>query len=191
MWQTLDFHLFSTTLANQKINCIFLLLSFSTYDQHIFEFKWFICEVAQLCPILCNPMDCRPPGSSIHAFSRQEYWSGLPFLSPGDLPNPGIKPRSPALQADALRSATRESLFIPKVKVKSLSRVWLFATPSPVAYQASWSMGFSSREYWSGLPFPYPGDLPDQGLNLGHLYCRQVAKSVKYKSWISMCLCAS
>jgi len=37
-------------------------------------------------------------------FSRQEYWSGLPFLSPGDLPNPGIEPRSPALQADALTS---------------------------------------------------------------------------------------
>ena len=37
-------------------------------------------------------------------FSRQEYWSGLPFPSPGDLPDPGIKPRSPALQADALIS---------------------------------------------------------------------------------------
>ena len=37
-------------------------------------------------------------------FSRQEYWSGLPFPSPGDLPNPGIKPRSPTLQADALPS---------------------------------------------------------------------------------------
>ena len=35
-------------------------------------------------------------------FSRQEYWSGLPFPSPGDLPDPGIKPRSPTLQADAL-----------------------------------------------------------------------------------------
>jgi len=39
-------------------------------------------------------------------FSRQEYWSGLPFPSPGDLPNPGIKPRSPTLQADALTSET-------------------------------------------------------------------------------------
>ena len=38
-------------------------------------------------------------------FSRQGYWSGLPFPSPGDLPNPGIEPRSPALQADALTSA--------------------------------------------------------------------------------------
>ena len=37
-------------------------------------------------------------------FSRQEYWSGLPFPSPGDLPNPGIEPRSSALQADALTS---------------------------------------------------------------------------------------
>ena len=37
-------------------------------------------------------------------FSRQEYWSGLPFPSPGDLPNPGLKPRSPALQADSLPS---------------------------------------------------------------------------------------
>ena len=41
-------------------------------------------------------------------FSRQEYWSGLPFLSPGDLPNPGIEPRSPALQADALPSESPE-----------------------------------------------------------------------------------
>ena len=46
-------------------------------------------------------------------FSRQEYWSGLPFPSPGDLPNPGIKPRSPALQAEALSS---EPLGKPKVK---------------------------------------------------------------------------
>ena len=37
-------------------------------------------------------------------FPRQEYWSGLPFSSPGDLPDPGIEPRSPALQADALLS---------------------------------------------------------------------------------------
>ena len=45
-------------------------------------------------------------------FSRQEYWSGLPFPSPGDLPNPGIEPRSPALEANALTSATREALVL-------------------------------------------------------------------------------
>ena len=46
--------------------------------------------IAQLCPNLCNPMDCSMPGSSVHGFPRQEYWSGLPFPSPGDLPDPGL-----------------------------------------------------------------------------------------------------
>ena len=50
------------------------------------------------------------------------------------------------------------------VKVKSLSHVQLFAAPWTVAYQASPSMGFSRQEYWSGLPFPSPGDLPDPGI---------------------------
>ena len=43
-----------------------------------------------------------PLGSSVHRISQQEYWSGLPFPSPGDLPQPGSEPRSPALQADSL-----------------------------------------------------------------------------------------
>ena len=54
-----------------------------------------------------------------------------------------------------------------KVKVKSLSRVRLLATPWTVAYQDPLSMGFSRQEYWSGLPFPSPGDLPDPGIELG------------------------
>ena len=49
-------------------------------------------------------------------------------------------------------------------EVKSLSRAQLFATAWNVAYQASPSMGFSRQEYWSGLPFPSPGDLPDPGI---------------------------
>ena len=53
-----------------------------------------------------------------------------------------------------------------KVKVKSLSRVWLFATPWTVAYQAPQSMEFSRQEYWSGLPFPSPGYLPKPGIEL-------------------------
>ena len=51
-----------------------------------------------------------------------------------------------------------------KVKVKSLSHVRLFATPQTVAYQALQSMGFSRQEYWSGLPFPSPADLPNPGI---------------------------
>ena len=49
-------------------------------------------------------MDYSLPDSSSMGFSRQEYWSGLPFPPPGDLPNPGIEPRSLALQVDALLS---------------------------------------------------------------------------------------
>ena len=52
-------------------------------------------EGAQWCPALCDPMDCSPPGSLSMGFSRQEYWSGLPFPSPGDLPDPGIEPGLP------------------------------------------------------------------------------------------------
>ena len=54
-----------------------------------------------------------------------------------------------------------------KVKVKSLSRVRLFANPWMVTYQAPRSTGFSRQEYWSGLPFPFPGDLPNPGVKPG------------------------
>ena len=56
-----------------------------------------------------------------------------------------------------------------KVKMKSLSRVRLFATPWTVTYQAPLSMGFSRQEYWSGVPLPAPGDLPDPGIKPGSL----------------------
>ena len=60
--------------------------------------------VSQSCVTLCDPVDCNLPGSSIHGFSKQEYWSGLSFLSPGEILNPGIESGSPALQADSLLS---------------------------------------------------------------------------------------
>ena len=58
--------------------------------------------VAKLCPTLATPwtVACQAPLSM--GFSRQQYWSGSPFPSPGDLPDPGIEPRAPALQADSL-----------------------------------------------------------------------------------------
>ena len=59
---------------------------------------------------------------------------------------------------------SKPCLNLGKMKVKSLSCVRLFATPWTVAYQASPSMGFSRQEYWSGLSFPSPGDLPDSGI---------------------------
>ena len=59
-------------------------------------------EVTQSCRTLGDPMDCTCQTSPSMGLSRQDYWSGLPFPSLGDLPNPGIEPRSPALQADSL-----------------------------------------------------------------------------------------
>ena len=54
-----------------------------------------------------------------------------------------------------------------KRKVKSLSRIRFFVTPWTITYQAPLSMGFSRQEYWSGLPFPSPGDLPDPVIEPG------------------------
>ena len=51
-----------------------------------------------------NPLDCSPPGSSVHGILQQGCWSGLPSPPPGALPTPGIKPGSAALQADSLLS---------------------------------------------------------------------------------------
>ena len=56
-----------------------------------------IVLVTQSCLTLYDPMDCSNQASLSMEFSRQEYWSGLPFPSPGDLPDPGIEPRSPTL----------------------------------------------------------------------------------------------
>ena len=104
------------------------------------------------------------------------YWSGLPFPSLEDLPDPGIKPWPPSLQADSLPAELSGKpspysqgrnlviIFSPTVHiVKLLSCVWLFATPWTVAYHSPLSMGFSRQEYWSGLPFPSLEDLPNPG----------------------------
>ena len=74
------------------------------YKYWYFERKKDESEVAQSCLTLCDPMDHSPQVSPSMGFSRQEYWSGLPFPSSRNLPDPGVKPRSPALQADALPS---------------------------------------------------------------------------------------
>ena len=88
----------------------------------------------QSCPTLCDPIDGSPTGS----------------------PVPGI------LQARTLEWAaiSFSSAWKWKVKVKSLSRVRLLATPWIAAYQAPPSMGFSKQEYWSGVPLPSPINLP-------------------------------
>ena len=87
----------------------------------------------QSCPTLCDSIDGSPPGSLV----------------------PGI------LQAKTLEwvAISFSNAWNWKVKVKSLSRVRLLATPWTAAYQAPLSMGFSMQEYWSGVPLPSPNNL--------------------------------
>ena len=84
----------------------------------------------QSCPTLCDPIDGSPPGSPVPEIlqARTLEWVAISF-------------------SNACKW---------KVKVKSLSRVQLLATPWTAAYQAPPSMGFSRKEYWSGLPLPSP-----------------------------------
>ena len=109
---------------------------------------------------LFDPMDCSLPGSSVRGIFQQEYWSGLPFPSPGDLPNPGIEPRSPALQVDSLPSE-------PPGKTKTYASVCVFVhqlcrvsttlcDPMDCSLPGSLVHGISQQEYWNGLPFPSP-----------------------------------
>ena len=84
----------------------------------------------QSCPTLCDPRDGSPPGS----------------------PAPGT-PQARTLEWVAISFSNAWKW---KVKVKSLSRVWLFANPWTAAHQAPPSMGFSRQEYWSGVPLPCP-----------------------------------
>ena len=76
-------------------------------------------EVAQSCLTLYDPWTVAHQAPPSMGFSRQEYWSGLPFPSPGDLPDPGIEPRSPTLQADALTSAPPGKPGVYKVPLNS------------------------------------------------------------------------
>ena len=78
-----------------------------------------VCACAQLCPPLCSPMERSPPGSSVHRIS-QEHWSGLLFLSPGDIPHLGIEPTSLGFPALAGRSFTTSAIWEITENVKPL-----------------------------------------------------------------------
>ena len=88
----------------------------------------------QLCLTLCDPIDGSPPGSPVPEIlqARTLEWVAIFF----------------------------SNAWKWKVKGKSLSRVWLLATPRTAAYQAPPPMGFSRQEYWSGVPLPSPSLIP-------------------------------
>ena len=125
------------------------------------------------------------PNPSV-GYSTCGRWPWL-FQGKWNLPGLGIKPVSPALAGAfffffflffnwriialqnfvffSVKPQHESAIGIHmKVKVKLLSHVWLFVTPWTVAYQPLLTMGFSRQEYWSGLPFPPPGDHSDPGI---------------------------
>ena len=101
--------------------------------------------VAQSYPTLCNPMDCSPPGSSVHGFSKQEYWR--------------VAMRS-SRRCSRPRNPTWVSCIAGGFFTIWVTREFLWT----VTYQDLLSMGFFKQEYQSGLPFPNPGDLPNPGM---------------------------
>ena len=76
-----------------------------------------MCSDAQLCPTLCDPMDCSPPGSSVHEILQARILEWIAKTPPGDLPLPGVEPVSPALQADSLSTE-------PPVKPSGVLWIW-------------------------------------------------------------------
>ena len=95
-------------------------------------------------------------------FSMKESWSGLPFPSPGDLPDRGMEPRSPAFQADTLLSKPPgKPISILLLQLSRFSRVRPRGL-NPTRLFCPW--GFSRQEYCRGLPFRSPGDLPNPGI---------------------------
>ena len=119
--------------------------------------------VTQSRPTLCDPMICSPPGSSVHGFSRREYQSGQPFPSPGDLPNqepnPGLLHCGQILYCLSHQRSPYRTLLLLPLLLSCFSCVRLCATPQTAAHQVPLSLGFSRKEYWSGLPFPSPGSV--------------------------------
>ena len=95
-------------------------------------------------------------------FPRQEYWGRLPFPSPGELPDPGIKPISPALAGRFFTTeppgGSSEVHYCYCLVAKSCLTL---SNPVDCSPSGSSVHGISPQEYWSGLPFPFPGDLPD------------------------------
>ena len=102
--------------------------------------------VAQLCLTLCTPWTVAHHAPLSMEFSRQEYWSELPFPSPGDLPHPGIEPRSPALQADSLPSEPPERPLIHSICSLNISFLLLFLLSFRSRFYSA--VGWRGRKTW-------------------------------------------
>ena len=108
------------------------------YYSAIKRMKW--SEVTQLCLTLCDPVDCSLPGSSIHGILQARILEWIAISFSGDLPNPGIKPVSPALQADALPSE------LPGNPGNEWTNAICRNMDGPRDYHTKWSKSYGERQ---------------------------------------------
>ena len=130
-------------------------------------------KLLQSCPTLCNPIDGSPPGSPVPGILQERIleWVAISF----------------------------SNAWKWKVKVKSLSSVWLLATSWTAAYQASPSMGVSRQEYWSGVPLPSPRVLAVEAIshclrertlfNTSYCFLSLVLEAIE-RFWVSRKTCS-
>ena len=114
-------------------------------------------KLLQSCPTLCDPIDGSPPCSAVPDIlqARTMEWDSISF----------------------------SNAWKWKGKVKSLSRVWLLATPRTEAHEAPSSMGFSRQEYWSGVPLPSPHEVPRTAKFIEAEGRREVTRS-QWENWM-------
>ena len=122
----------------------------------------FCVLVAQSCLTLCNPMDYRLPGSSVHGILQVRIleWVAIPF-SRGSLQS---RDRT---KVSRIAGRFLTGWAIREVKVLVSQLCLILCDPMAGAHQAPLSMEFSRQEYWSGLPFPFPGCLPNPEIEPG------------------------
>ena len=142
--------------------------------------------VTQSCPTLCEPMDCVAHQDPLsRRFFGQEHWSWLPFPSPGDLPDPGIKPGSPALQADSLPSEPPgkptqaglgpcRALHAPCRKHSFLHPVHPSIANIGLRVQTTVVQGPNNSVALLTSPLSFPRAFTTKGSNLDLLSCRQI-----------------
>ena len=130
----------------------------------------------QSCPTLCHPMDCNPPGSSVHGIlqARILEWVAIFFSRGFSQPRvfePWVRTWVSYIAGRfftiwATRKAPGKMYLCLKYSSCCMRAQSCLTLSDPPPRQTPLSMGFSRQECWSGLPFPPPGDLPAQGVNL-------------------------
>ena len=176
-------------------------LSFEVYPTRNSQMVVVVIKLLSRVQLFCDPMDSQAPLSM--GFSRQEYWSGLPFPSSGDPPNPGIKPASPALQADSLPLSQKgspmsdlphfkviwNSLYVKVLVPQSCPTLW-----DPMDYSPPGCLvhGILQTRILEWVVIPSPGDLPNPGTESRSPALQAISLSIEPPgNIISICLASN